>query len=202
MGTGLKYRVLVLNRLWQAVNIVGVQRAFSLLLQDHAQVIYTGDESFRMMDSAAWLALSEEESPDDNEAYVQTVRMRIRVPKVLLLREYDQLPAQEVRFSRESLFERDNYRCQYCGNNFEEKYLNMDHVIPKDRGGRTSWENIVTSCIKCNSRKANRLPHQASMHLIRKPERPRWRPFISSLIGQEYDSDWDNFIKLKKQGSA
>ncbi|MGJ8649147.1 MAG: HNH endonuclease [Opitutaceae bacterium] len=202
MGTGLKYRVLVLNRLWQAVNIVGVQRAFSLLLQDHAQVIYTGDESFQMMDSAAWLALSEEESPDDNEAYVQTVRMRIRVPKVLLLREYDQLPAREVRFSRESLFERDNYRCQYCGDNFEEKHLNMDHVIPKDRGGRTSWENIVTSCIKCNSRKANRLPHQASMHLIRKPERPRWRPFISSLIGQDYDSDWDNFIKLKKQGSA
>jgi 5-methylcytosine-specific restriction endonuclease McrA len=198
MSTGLKYRVLVLNRLWQAVNIVGVQRAFSLLLQDHAQVIYTGDDSFRMLDSGAWLRLSEEESPEDNEAYVQTVRMRIRVPKVLLLREYDQLPVQEVKFSRETLFERDNYRCQYCGNNFEETQLNMDHVIPRDKGGRTSWENIVTSCIKCNSRKANRLPHQANMHLIRKPERPRWRPFISSLIGQNYDSDWDHFIKLKQ----
>ncbi len=198
MGTGLKYRVLVLNRLWQAVNIVGVQRAFGLLLQDHAQVIYTGDDSFRMLDSEAWLALSEEEAPGDGEAYVQTVRMRIRVPKVLLLREYDQLPTQEIRFSRETLFERDNYRCQYCGNNFEEDQLNMDHVIPKDKGGRTSWENIVTSCIKCNSRKANRLPHQANMHLIRKPERPRWRPFVSSLIGQSYDSDWDHFIKLKK----
>jgi len=198
MGTGLKYRVLVLNRLWQAVNIVGVQRAFSLLLQDHAQVIYTGDDSFQMMDSAEWLELSAASEPVDNEAYIQTVRMRIRVPKVLLLREYDQLPVQEVRFSRETLFERDNYRCQYCGNHFEESQLNMDHVIPRDRGGRTSWENIVTSCIKCNSRKANRLPHQANMHLIRKPERPKWRPFISSLIGQDFDPAWDSFIKMKQ----
>ena len=198
MGTGLKYRVLVLNRLWQPVNIVGVERAFSLLLQDHAQVIYTGDESFRMMDSSTWLQLSEEQAPDDREDYIQTVKLRIRVPKVLLLRSYDQLPAQEVKFTRENLFDRDDYRCQYCGNNYEAAKLNMDHVIPRDRGGRTSWENIVTSCIKCNSRKANRLPHQADMHLIRKPERPKWRPFVSSLIGQSYDSDWDHFINLKK----
>jgi 5-methylcytosine-specific restriction endonuclease McrA len=199
MVTGLKYRILVLNRLWQPVNIVGVERAFNLLLRDHAQVIYTSDESFRMMDSAAWLQLSEETSPNDNEAYIQTVRLRIRVPKVLLLRSYDRLPVQEVKFTRENLFDRDDYRCQYCGNLFEAVQLNMDHVIPRDRGGRTSWENIVTSCIGCNSRKANRLPHQAKMHLIRKPERPRWRPFVSSLIGQNYDTDWDHFINLKKR---
>lgn len=198
MGTSLKLRILVLNRLWQPVNIVGVQRAFSLLLQDHAQVIYTGDESFRLMDAATWIQLSEDEAPQDEEAFIQTVRMRIRVPKVLLLRSYDRLPAQEVKFTRDNLFERDDHRCQYCGNHFEPSNLNMDHVIPRDRGGRTSWENIVTSCIKCNSRKANRLPHQADMHLIRKPERPRWRPFVSSLIGQDYDADWEHFINLKK----
>ena len=176
--------------------MVGVKRAFGLLLQDRAQVIYTGDGSFRMFDASKWLVLSEEERPGDGEAYVQTVCMRIRVPKVLLLREYSQLPVQEVKFSRESLFERDNYRCQYCGNNFEADQLNMDHVIPRDRGGRTSWENIVTSCIQCNSQKANRLPHQAQMHLIRKPERPRWRPFISSLLEQNYDREWEHFVKL------
>ena len=198
MGTGLKYRVLVLNRLWQAVNIVGVQRCFSLLLQDHAQVINTRDSSFEMMDSAQWLGLSATDEPKDGEAFIQTVRMRIRIPKVLLLREYSHLPGQEVKFTRDNLFERDNYRCQYCGDTFEAHQLNMDHVIPRDRGGRTSWENIVTSCIQCNSLKANRLPHQANMHLIRKPERPRWRPFISSLLGQDYDSEWEHFIKLKQ----
>lgn len=197
MGAGLKYRVLVLNRLWQPVNIVGVERAFGLLLQDHAQVIYTGDESFRMMDSTEWLDLSEQQTPEVNEACIQTVRMRIRIPKVLLLRSYDRLPVQEVRFTRDNLFERDDYRCQYCGQHFEPAQLNMDHIIPRDRGGRTSWENIVTSCIQCNSRKANRLPHQANMHLIRKPERPRWRPFVSSLIGQSYDAAWDHFINCQ-----
>ena len=199
MSTGLKYKVLVLNRLWQAVNIVGVQRAFSLLLQDHAQVIFTGDGSYRMLNAARWLALSAEERPSDGEGYIQTVRMRIRVPKVLLLRTYDKLPGHEVRFTRHNLFERDKYRCQYCGNNFEADALNMDHIIPRDKGGRTSWENIVTSCIICNTRKANRLPHQASMHLIKKPERPRWRPFISLLIDQSYDADWEHFIKLKQR---
>ncbi|MFQ3271058.1 MAG: 5-methylcytosine-specific restriction endonuclease McrA [Lentimonas sp.] len=199
MCTGLTYKVLVLNRLWQAVNIVGVQRAFGLLLQDHAQVIYTGDGSFQVMDSAAWLEHSAADEPTDAEAYVQTVRLRVRVPKVLLLRSYDKLPVQEVRFSRDNLFERDHYRCQYCGHNFPDHKLNMDHVIPRAKGGRTSWENIVTSCIPCNTRKANRLPHQASMHLMKKPERPRWRPFISSLIDQDYDADWEHFIKLKQE---
>ena len=199
MGAGLTYKVLVLNRLRQAVNIVGAQRAFSLLLQDHAQVIDTGDGSFQVMNAVEWLELSALEQPEAHEAYVQTVRLRVRVPKVLLLRSYDKLPMQEVRFTRDNLFERDRYRCQYCGNNFAEHELNMDHVIPRAKGGRTSWENIVTSCIPCNTRKANRLPHQASMHLMKKPERPRWRPFISSLIDQNYDSDWEHFIKLKQQ---
>lgn len=198
MGSGLEYRILVLNRLWQAVNIVAVPRAFSLLLQDHAQVINTSDGSFQLLNSEEWLANSTEMIPGNDEAFIQTVRMRIRVPKVLILRAYDKLPVQEVKFTRESLFERDNYCCQYCNKTFEAKKLNMDHVIPRDRGGKTSWENIVTSCISCNSRKANRLPHQANMQLIRKPERPRWRPFISSLIGQDYDREWDHFVKLKQ----
>ena len=199
MGTGLTYKVLVLNRLWQAVNIVGVQRAFGLLLQDHAQVIYTGDGSFQVMDSAAWLEHSAAEEPTETEGYVQTVRLRVRVPKVLLLRGYDKLPVKEVRFSRDNLYERDHYRCQYCGNHFPDHQLNMDHVIPRAKGGRTSWGNIVTSCIPCNTRKADRLPHQASMHLMKKPERPRFRPFISSLIDQTYDADWEHFIKLKQE---
>ena len=88
MKINLNYRILVLNRLWQAVNIVGVERGFSLLLQDNAQVIYTGDQSYRLMNSDAWLKLSQEmqdlgESPDE---CIQTVRLKIIVPKVLLLR--------------------------------------------------------------------------------------------------------------------
>ena len=193
------HKILVLNRLWQAVNVIGIQRAFGLLLQNNAQVINTGDDSFQVMDSTAWFDYSAQQAPGEDEACVQTVHLRIRIPKVLLLRKYDRLPMQEIRFTRDNLFERDQYRCQYCGHNFSEDQLNMDHVIPKTRGGRTSWENIVTACIPCNTRKANRLPHQANMHLIKKPSRPRLRPFVSSLIDREYDSDWDHFLNLKKK---
>jgi len=202
MGEGLKQRVLILNRLWQAVNIVGVHRAFSLLMQDHAQVIHTRDGSFRLLGGADWLALSRDEPPEEGEAVVATVQRNIRVPKVLLLRRYDRLPVQEVKFTRENLFERDRYRCQYCGNAYDARHLNLDHVIPRDKGGRTSWENIVTSCVKCNSRKANRLPHQANMRLIRKPERPRMRPFVSTLVDGDCDADWATFVQMKNAPAA
>ena len=199
MAETFQYRILVLNRLWQPVNIVGVPRAFSLLTQDHAQVINTDDEAYQMMNLDEWLehsALTGEDAPSG--ASIQTVNFSIRVPKVLLLRRYDQLPAQEVKFTRDTVFERDDHRCQYCGDTFDTSDLNLDHVIPRDQGGKTSWENIVTSCIRCNSRKANRLPHQAQMHLLRKPTRPKWRPFVSSLIGQEYDPAWRHFINVKQ----
>lgn len=199
MSSIIQYRILVLNKFWQPVNIIGMKRAFSLLLQDHALAIYTSDGSFRMMNSSTWLELSRIEDNQANDSFVQTVHLRILVPKVLLLRKYEKLPAQEVKFTRDNLFDRDDYRCQYCGQRFDSLNLNMDHVIPRDKGGKTSWENIVTSCIKCNSHKANRLPHQANMHLLRKPERPRWRPFLSSLIGQNYDTDWDYFINNRKR---
>lgn len=192
-------KVLILNRLWQAVNIVGIQRAFSLLFQDNAQVISTGDESFQVMNTSEWFEYSAHQVPKENEPYIQTVRMRIRIPKVLLLRRYDRLPIQEVRFTRTNVFERDQYRCQYCGKGFAEEEINLDHVIPRAKGGSTSWENIVTACIPCNTRKANRLPHQANMHLIKKPTRPRWRPFVSSLADQKYDSDWNHFLNLKNK---
>ena len=194
-----EHKILVLNRLWQAVNVIGIQRAFSLLLQNNAQVIHTGDQSFQVMDSLSWFDYSAQHIPEEGEAYIQTVRLRIRIPKVLLLRKYDRLPMQEVRFTRDNLFDRDQYCCQYCGNSFSEDKLNMDHVIPRAKGGRTSWENVVTACISCNTRKANRLPHQAKMHLIKKPSRPRWRTFVSSLIDQKYDSDWNHFLNLKNK---
>ena len=162
-------------------------------------MINTDDEAYQMMNLDEWLEHSALTGEDAQlGASIQTVNFSIRVPKVLLLRRYDQLPAQEVKFTRDTVFERDDHRCQYCGDTFDTSDLNLDHVIPRDQGGKTSWENIVTSCIRCNSRKANRLPHQAQMHLLRKPTRPKWRPFVSSLIGQEYDPAWRHFINVKQ----
>jgi len=111
------------------------------------------------------------------------VSFKIRVPRVILLVMFDRLPKKEVKFTRHNIFERDRNTCQYCGRIFERKDLNLDHVIPRDRGGPTTWENIVCSCIRCNTQKANCTPAEAGMHLVRKPKRPKWRPFVQVNLG-------------------
>ena len=191
------YQTLVLNRLWQAVNLVGVERAFSLLALEHAQVIYAEDGSFRLFDADAWFAFSAETPPSEGGRLIHTVNQSVRVPSVLLLRRYDRMLLREMKFNRQNLFERDGYRCQYCGNSFVAKELNMDHVVPRDRGGKTSWENVVTSCIRCNSRKGNRDPNEAGMYLLREPVRPRQRPFVSFLYGRPIEDSWRHFIQAK-----
>lgn len=187
-------RILVLNRLWQPVNIVGVKRGFSLLMQEHALAVDTTEGSFQMLDAAQWIEHSLQHPPQHKADSIQTVRMCLRIPSVLLLRVFDKVPNKEVKFNRRSIFERDGFVCQYCGQKHAEDNLNLDHVIPRDQGGRTSWENIVTSCLRCNTRKANRMPHQAGMRLPRMPEKPRWRPFVSLVSAANPEPDWKYFL--------
>ena len=191
------YQTLVLNRLWQAVNVVGVERTFSLLTQDHAQVIFAEAGSFRLFDAQEWFSFSAESPPSLAGRVIHTVSQPVRVPSVLLLRRYDRMLLREMKFNRQNLFERDGHRCQYCGESFSPKELNMDHVVPRDRGGKTTWENIVTACIRCNSRKGNREPMEAGMRLLRQPVRPRQRPFVSFLYGRPVEDSWRHFIQAK-----
>jgi 5-methylcytosine-specific restriction endonuclease McrA len=106
------------------------------------------------------------------------------------------LPKKEVKFTRHNVFERDRNMCQYCGREFDRKDLNLDHVLPRDRGGQTTWENIVCSCIPCNTRKGNRLPHEAGMQLIRKPKRPKWRPFVNVSFSRRQHDSWKHFLDV------
>ncbi len=193
---GFSHRVLVLNRLWQAVNIVGVKRAFGLLFQDHARVIHSEEENYHVFDSEEWVEFSMSRTSDNGSSCMRTVRFRVLVPKVLLLSHYDRLPVKEIKFTRRSIFQRDHFVCQYCGRRFADYQLNLDHVIPRDRGGQTSWENVVSSCLRCNARKANRLPHEAGMRLRRKPRRPQWRPFVSVAAGDGVEESWRHFIPV------
>ena len=192
------FQTLVLNRLWQAVNVVGVERAFSLLALEHAQVIYAEDGSFRVFDGAGWFAFSKDLETAPGSRVIRTVSQQVVVPTVLLLRGYDRMLMQEMKFNRQNLLERDDFRCQYCGKNFPVKELNMDHVVPRDRGGGTSWENVVISCIKCNSKKSNRSPKEAGMRLLKEPKRPPRRPFMSSLYGKPMEETWTHFIQSKQ----
>jgi len=195
MSTVLNDQVLVLNRLWQAVNVCSVRRALTLLFEGNAQVVFgDGEGDYRTLNFQQWRDLSAADPEADSS--VSTISFRIRVPRVILLMGFDRFPKKEVKFTRHNLFERDRNTCQYCGRVFDRHDLNLDHVIPRDRGGPTTWENIVCSCIPCNTRKANRTPAEAHMRLVRKPKRPKWRPFVQVSFGATMHDSWRHFLDV------
>jgi 5-methylcytosine-specific restriction endonuclease McrA len=194
MSMYLNQPVLVLNRLWQAVNVCSAKRALILLFQGHAHVVVgDNDGAFQTFNFNQWQDFSIQQPHSES---IRSVSFKIRVPRVILLVVFDRFPKKEVKFTRHNIFERDQNTCQYCGSAFDRKDLNLDHVMPRDRGGPTTWENIVCSCISCNTRKANRTPQEAGLHLIRKPKRPKWRPFIQVNLGLHCHDSWKHFIDL------
>ena len=194
MSLALNQQVLVLNRLWQAVNVCSARRALTLLFEGHAQVVSgDSDGDFKTYNFAQWRDFSVKR-PDDDA--VGTISFRIRVPRVILLMVFDRLPKKEVKFTRHNIFERDKNTCQYCSRTLDRKDLNLDHVVPRDRGGPTTWENIVCSCIPCNTRKANRTPFEARLRLVRKPKRPKWRPFVQVSFGAPMHDIWRHFLDI------
>lgn len=194
MASYLNHQVLVLNRLWQAVNICTARRALTLLFEGHAHVVFSDPAgAFQTFNFSEWQDFSQQEPHPES---IHTISFKIRVPRVILLVMFDRLPKKEVKFTRHNIFERDQNTCQYCGRVFDRNELNLDHVIPRDRGGPTTWENIVCSCVACNTRKANRTPTEAGLHLIRRPKRPKWRPFVQVDLQVNYHDSWKHFLDL------
>jgi len=193
METLLNRPVLVLNRLWQAVSVCTVRRAFSLLYLGHAEVVDASTGDFVTWDYSEWSDFSQEAS--DSEC-LHSINFKVRIPQIIVLVMFDRLPRKEVKLTRNNIFERDQFTCQYCARQFERKDLNIDHVLPRDRGGRTTWENVATSCIPCNTRKGNRLLHDAGMVLLRKPRKPKLRTFINIQLSSVPHDSWKHFLDV------
>lgn len=181
------------------MNIVGVLRAMSLLFRGRASAIHAEPSGHRVMSAAEWLRFSQDAPPPAGEA-VRSPCIVLRVPRVLLLGEYDRVPRREIRFSRRNVYLRDGNTCQYCGRQFRDEELNLDHVVPRDIGGKTNWENIVTACVRCNSRKANRLPEQAGMTLRHAPSKPKWRLVVASSLSPDEVECWKEFLEVTPAG--
>jgi 5-methylcytosine-specific restriction endonuclease McrA len=145
--------VLVLNHNYQPLNITSAQRAVLLICGGKAHTVETDSQVFR------------------------SERLEIEMPTVVRLNHYVRRPVPVLRVSRKSIFARDRHACQYCGS--VGVTLTLDHVVPKERGGKTNWENLVCCCTKCNNIKANRTPAEAGLKLIKQPRRPKYIPYIS-----------------------
>jgi 5-methylcytosine-specific restriction endonuclease McrA len=186
-------RTLVLNRHWAAVSTTTVRRAMVLLCRASAAVICP--ETFEVFDLGRWCERSTELAPAlARSRVICTPRAWLVKPEIILLTAYGGVPRLEVSFSRKNLYRRDAYACQYCGRNRPPEELSIDHVVPRSRGGKTSWENCVLACVGCNTRKANKSPKEAGLRLMRPPKKPSWSPLAESLPAAR-PASWARFIR-------
>lgn len=182
-------RVLVLNRQWLAIHVCSLRRALSLLYQDSARVV---DQDYQTFDFESWCVLSGIES--SSQDVIRTPSYEILVPSVVVLLDYQRCPPRSLRFNRQSVFERDAYSCQYCGTEPGRGNLTLDHVVPRSRGGKSNWHNVVVACMKCNTKKGSRLPAECGMHPKVPPKRPSWVNSLRLNGGKHETSLWKQFV--------
>ena len=194
--SALDASVLVLNKFYMAVHVISVRRAFCLLFKELAEVVTLDDGRYLSYDFQSWREVSEARSafrgPDDE--YVRTVQFEIQAPRVIRLLAFDRLPKTKVKFNRRNIFARDGNRCQYCGKRFPTSELSLDHVMPRSRGGKANWENIVCACVKCNVRKGGRTPWEAGMKLTHEPVKPKTSPSIGLKLTHGKYQSWKTFL--------
>lgn len=185
----LNASVLVLNRSYLPIHVTSARRAFSLVYQGFARVV---DADHRTFDFEEWFELR----VDDGHDWIGTSRGPIRVPRVIVLTLFDRVPRRHVRFSRSNVLTRDGYTCQYCGVRPPRSELNLDHVVPRAHGGRSTWENVVASCVSCNRSKGGRTPEQAGLRLRRPPARPRWTPLAALPLSSMRHEEWRPYLRV------
>ena len=194
--SGLDCNVLVLNKHYMAIRIVGARRAFSLLFRELAEVVSLEQGRYANYDFESWCGLSElrRNFEPDGHDWVSTVSFYIAVPRIIRLLFFDRLPRSEVKFNRRNIFARDKNMCQYCGKRYPTSELSLDHIIPRSMGGESTWRNVVCSCTKCNVKKGGRTPRQAGMTIIQKPIRPKHNPLVHMHLGHQRYYSWKQFL--------
>jgi 5-methylcytosine-specific restriction endonuclease McrA len=161
----------VLNVTYEPLSVVPVPRAIHLLMVQRAELIEASD------------------------AVIRSERLQLPVPQVIRLLHYVRVPHNlPLPLSRRALLLRDDYTCQYCGAQPGRENLTIDHVIPRSRGGRTEWENVVAACGACNRKKGNRTPEEAGMTLLHKPHRPRF--WAMALLTMATNDVWRKYLNM------
>ena len=186
--------VLVLNRNWQAINIRTPQDAFCQMATNVATGLeIEGENHIRPVTWTEWITLPIREQ--DNA--VHTVRGPIRVPTVIVAVNFAKVPKKRPKLSAKNIRERDGNRCQYTGRVLHPDEGSLDHVLPRSRGGRDTWENLVWSCKEVNARKGDRLPHEAGLKLLSVPRAPKELPVSVTIRNAHSVAEWKLFLHDK-----
>lgn len=160
-------RILVLNAGYEPLGLTSIRRGVVLVQSDTADTVIA------------------------SSLFLRTPSRPVPVPSVIRLRRMIRRPLGRLSLNRHNILRRDKYTCQYCG--AKGKLLTIDHVLPKSRGGRDTWENLVTACLRCNTRKGDRTPEEAGMPLLKKPRPPSYLAWITFEI-PEIPAEWEPFL--------
>ena len=172
MNKGLNKKVLLLNQSYQPLMTLGAKRAIILSFTEKVEVLERYKET------------------------INSVNLSIFVPSVIRLRDYVRFNKKKIPLNRRNILKRDNHICQYC--NSKGKFMTVDHVLPKDKGGRDSWENLVAACVPCNTKKGNKLLKDINMTLLRKPKIPSFLFDIQNDLSNS-QSSWKPYLFMKGQ---
>ncbi len=183
--------VLVLNRNWQAINIRTPQDAFCQMATNVATGLdIDGENHIRPVTWEEWINLPIR--PHDN--VVRTANREIRVPTVIVAVNFARVPKKRPKLSARNIRDRDGNRCQYTGRVLRPEEGSLDHVVPRSRGGKDTWENLVWSAKDVNQRKADRLPHEAGLRLLSVPRAPKELPVTAHLRNAHGVAEWKLFL--------
>lgn len=201
----LELPTLVLNASWQSINACTVREAIVDVSRGRANVLHPIEYTLHGMDS--WMSMP----VGKDEPQIRTVHGPVKVPEIIVTTEYNKMRSFSVVFSRRNLWKRDNFTCQYCGCRPRQDEITVDHMMPRSRGGKSTWINCVLACVKCNKFKDNRTPEEAHMRPFRwvknssgvmvkeyykTPKAPMWSP-LYSVRRQHIPASWSAFIKQK-----
>jgi 5-methylcytosine-specific restriction endonuclease McrA len=164
-------KVLILNQDYTALALCSIQKAFVLLFLEKAEMVHKSETSI-----------------------LRTINRNYPAPSIIRLQHYVHVPYKGISLSRNNIMRRDQFQCLYCGST---KNLTLDHLIPKSRGGNSSWTNLATACMRCNTKKGNRTPEEAGLILSRKPRRPTLSAFLASHVST-MDQNWSLYLRVKE----
>ncbi len=156
-------RTLLLNASFQPLKVISWRKAVILHFLDKVEIVEEYDREIR------------------------SVSQTIQLPAVIRLLKYVRLEKRSVKLSRETVFQRDHFTCQYCAQRFPFHKLTCDHVIPRSKGGKTSWDNLVTACLPCNTKKGSHPPEKVGISFRNKPMEPDWFQYLALSLNAAND---------------
>ncbi len=181
---------LVLNRRWVPLRTTTAREAIGLVAGGSAKII--DPATYEIHDLTSWDAVSRAQARFEHLP-IRSMKLRLTPPEVVVLTRYEGLGSRAVVFSRSNLFRRDRHSCQYCGQRPRTSEMSIDHIQPRSRGGRSTWENCVLACFECNQRKRDRTPGEAGMTLRSRPTRPSWAALAFRTFKSQHTT-WKSFL--------